>query len=350
MEKPNCKAGGTTRIVAAVVVTTVAGILLAATFFRREEGNLIEKSKWCCATEAREAPERSAASIDSALRYWEEALEMKTTQDGDQQEWYPSYGDELYQAAMIAVRRNQVQCRTNRANMLNCESKEDYLAKVHCIRQALRLLMSDTTMRDWFASMGMQLIADILSTAGYATEDFYVTFEKMMEYVKKPENLTSIEQELRNRKVKDFSFYDAVLDFFLLDAFDDLEDPPASVISIVQNRWLSQSVKETGLGAAIWSVLAAKKQMLKNPRGFMGHCYDISKHVTPALAWGFMGTDEELKGLMNEFKDQVLLFTRSMFSREKCRYSTVAELADDIFALAREIFTTLNQRLSDCPR
>lgn len=34
----------------------------------------------------------------------------------------------------------------------------------------------------------------------------------------------------------------------------------------------------------------------------MGHCYDVSKHVTPALAWGFMGTDEELKGLLNDFK------------------------------------------------
>lgn len=53
--------------------------------------------------------------------------------------------------------------------MLNCESKEDYLAKVYCIRQALRLLMSDTTMRDWFVSMGSQLIADILSTAGYVS-------------------------------------------------------------------------------------------------------------------------------------------------------------------------------------
>lgn len=65
--------------------------------------------------------------------------------------------------------------------MLNCESKEDYLAKVHCIRQALRLLMSDTTMRDWFASMGMQLIADILSTAGYVSliiSDFYSVLTK----------------------------------------------------------------------------------------------------------------------------------------------------------------------------
>lgn len=35
-----------------------------------------------------------------------------------------------------------------------------------------------------------------------ATEDFYSTFDKMMEYVKKEENLEQIEHELRNRKVR----------------------------------------------------------------------------------------------------------------------------------------------------
>ncbi len=41
------------------------------------------------------------------------------------------------------------------------------------------------------------------------------------------------------------SFYDIVLDFLLLDAFDDLESPPTSVTCITQNRWLSNRVKET---------------------------------------------------------------------------------------------------------
>lgn len=353
-----------------------------------------------------------AASIDSALRYWEEALETsgapvaerKSGENGTQYETLhdllkkikelcaeyielssklplssasadredarsevsssdsfhsadddeeialletgPSVkGDELYQAALVLVKHNQIHCRTIRTKMLCCESREDFLAKVHCVRQAVKLLMSDETMRDWFANMGSQLIADILMIAGYATEDFYSTFEKMMKFVKNEDNLPVIEKDLKHRKVKDFGFYDVVLDFLILDAFDDLESPPASVVSIIQNRWLSQSVKETGLSAAIWSVLSAKKQMLKNPHGFMGHCYDISKHVTPALAWGFMGTDEELKGLMEALKDQVLLFSRSMFSLEKCRYSSIPELADDIFLLAREMFENLNQSL-----
>ena len=41
------------------------------------------------------------------------------------------------------------------------------------------------------------------------------------------------------------TFYDIVIDFILLDAFDDLENPPSSVTTVVQNRWLSNGFKET---------------------------------------------------------------------------------------------------------
>ena len=41
------------------------------------------------------------------------------------------------------------------------------------------------------------------------------------------------------------TFYDIVIDFILFDAFDDLENPPSSVTTVVQNRWLSNGFKET---------------------------------------------------------------------------------------------------------
>lgn len=41
------------------------------------------------------------------------------------------------------------------------------------------------------------------------------------------------------------SFFDIVLDFILMDAFEDLENPPSSVIAVLRNRWLSDSFKET---------------------------------------------------------------------------------------------------------
>ena len=46
-------------------------------------------------------------------------------------------------------------------------------------------------------------------------------------------------------QVTDLSFYDVLLDFVLLGAFDDLATPPYSVATAVQNRWLSARIKET---------------------------------------------------------------------------------------------------------
>jgi len=46
-------------------------------------------------------------------------------------------------------------------------------------------------------------------------------------------------------QVKVMSFYDIVIDFLLFDAFDDLDNPPSSVTTVIQNRWLSNGFKET---------------------------------------------------------------------------------------------------------
>lgn len=50
------------------------------------------------------------------------------------------------------------------------------------------------------------------------------------------------------------SFFDIVLDFILMDAFEDLENPPSSVLAVLRNRWLSDSFKETvrEMGGLLW--------------------------------------------------------------------------------------------------
>ena len=47
------------------------------------------------------------------------------------------------------------------------------------------------------------------------------------------------------------------------DTFQDLESPPSSVIAVMNNRWLSNGFKETALQTAIWSVLKAKRRLLR---------------------------------------------------------------------------------------
>lgn len=46
-------------------------------------------------------------------------------------------------------------------------------------------------------------------------------------------------------QVKHLNFYDIVLDFILMDSFEDLENPPVSIRNVLSNRWLNSSFKET---------------------------------------------------------------------------------------------------------
>ena len=39
--------------------------------------------------------------------------------------------------------------------------------------------------------------------------------------------------------------YDIALDFVLMDAFTDLANPPSAVLAALQNRWLTERMKES---------------------------------------------------------------------------------------------------------
>ncbi|XP_078687482.1 mitoguardin-like isoform X3 [Branchiostoma floridae x Branchiostoma belcheri] len=253
---------------------------------------------------------------------------------------------ELYEAARGLLDNEEIPCRTTRTRMLDCLSDREFMAKLHCVRQAFQLLFEDETVRQWMIETGKELISELMWRAEKDPKDFQQAFEDMLRYCEDSNNWESMAEELRARGVMCLSFYDVVLDFILLDAFDDLANPPSSVTAVVQNRWLSNGFKETALATAVWSVLKAKRRMLLYPDGFIAHFYAISEHVSPVLAWGFLGTDEELNQLCYFFKDQVQGFITDVFDFEKTRYSSVHEMSDDIMYLARQRRSLLQERLS----
>lgn len=117
-----------------------------------------------------------------------------------------------------------------------------------------------------------------------------------------------IQDELATRGVLHLTFYDIVLDFILLDAFDDLEDPPSAILAAINNRWISQSFKETALSTAVWTVLKAKRRLLKYPNGFISHFYSINEHLVPTLALGFFGNNKNLNELCTFLKVGIFYF------------------------------------------
>lgn len=85
------------------------------------------------------------------------------------------------------------------------------------------------------------------------------------------------------------------------------------------------------LTTAVWSVLKAKRRMLKYSNGFMAHFYAISEQISPMMAWGFFGPNENLSEVCHYFKEQTMGFLNDIFNFQRCRYTTVEELSADIY-------------------
>ncbi|XP_031225549.1 mitoguardin 2 isoform X1 [Mastomys coucha] len=240
-----------------------------------------------------------------------------------------------YEEALQLVKEGKVPCRTLRTELLGCYSDQDFLAKLHCVRQAFEGLLEERNNQLFFGEVGRQMVTGLMTKAEKSPKGFLESYEEMLSYALRPETWATTRLELEGRGVACMSFFDIVLDFILMDAFEDLENPPSSVLAVLRNRWLSDSFKETALATACWSVLKAKRRLLMVPDGFISHFYSVSEHVSPVLAFGFLGPKPQLSEVCAFFKHQIVQYLRDMFDLDNVRYTSVPALAEDILQLSR---------------
>nr|XP_015210865.1 PREDICTED: protein FAM73A isoform X1 [Lepisosteus oculatus] len=239
----------------------------------------------------------------------------------------------LYEDALRLAEEGQISCRVLRTEMLECLGDTDFLAKLHCVRQACEVILSERATRAFLAETGKKILSAIVVKARKNPKRFEEVFEEMMSFLEHTDHWENTELELAARGVKHLNFYDIVLDFILMDSFEDLENPPISIQNVVNNRWLNSSFKETAVASSCWSVLKQKRQHMKVPDGFIAHFYAVCEHISPVLAWGFLGPKSSLHDFCCFFKDQVLFFLKDIFDLEKVRYSGVDSLAQDVLQL-----------------
>lgn len=201
-----------------------------------------------------------------------------------------------YEEALQLVKEGRVPCRTLRTELLGCYSDQDFLAKLHCVRQAFEGLLEERSNQIFFGEVGRQMVTGLMTKAEKSPKGFLESYEEMLSYALRPETWATTRLELEGRGVACMSFFDIVLDFILMDAFEDLENPPSSVLAVLRNRWLSDSFKETALATACWSVLKAKRRLLMH---------------------------------------QIVQYLRDMFDLDNVRYTSVPALAEDILQLSR---------------
>ncbi|NXI87062.1 MIGA2 protein, partial [Rhipidura dahli] len=275
--------------------------------------------------------EDSSASEDSFFS----AAELFDSLPFEEMSFHLSKPVAAYEEALQLVKEGKVACRTLRTELLGCYSDQDFLAKLHCVRQAFQELLEDESNQLFFGEVGKQMVIGLMTKAEKNPKAFLESYEEMLRYALKQETWPTTQQELEGRGVVCMSFFDIVLDFILMDAFEDLENPPSSVLAVLRNRWLSDSFKETALATACWSVLKAKRRLLMVPDGFISHFYSVSEHVSPVLAFGFLGPKQQLSEVCSFFKHQIVQYLKDMFDFDNVRYTTVQLLAEDILQLSR---------------
>ncbi|KAM5147957.1 mitoguardin 1 [Mantella aurantiaca] len=236
----------------------------------------------------------------------------------------------LYEEAMCLAEEGGIPCRALRTELLECGGDSDFLAKLHCIRQAFQMMLSKTINRKYLVEAGRKILSTLIIRAKKNPKKFEDSYDEMMHFLEQPETWVHTEMELFSRGVRDMNFYDVFLDFIVIDSLEDLENPPLSIQNVVKNRWLNSSFKETAVTSSCWSVLKQKKQQIKVPEGFFSHFYAVCEHICPVLAWGFLGPRNSLNDLCCFYKVQVLHFLKDIFDLEKVSYSSVECLSEDI--------------------
>lgn len=64
------------------------------------------------------------------------------------------------------------------------------------------------------------------------------------------------------------------------------------------------------------------------------------------MAWGFFGPDENLREVCTYFKEETVDFLRDLYNFQKVRYTTVEELAADIYQLMKARVKNISVRFS----
>lgn len=172
---------------------------------------------------------------------------------------YPSDGMSMYDDALSLAESGGVNARRMRIDETGCRNRIEFLARVHCIRQACDHMLADPKVRSWFQETGRSMLSRLLAAAGQATDDFVLAFDRLNAEVVARANTVGIEVALREyagRGVTNFTFFDMVIDYYILDAFDDIKKLPAAATSVIASGWVPLSVKQK-VGFELASVFRA---------------------------------------------------------------------------------------------
>ena len=79
--------------------------------------------------------------------------------------------------------RGDVPCRTDRTEETGCADRTDFLARLHCVREASNVMMAEQEFRQWFIRFGRELMGTLIAKGGGDLTAFHESYDDMMAFV-----------------------------------------------------------------------------------------------------------------------------------------------------------------------
>jgi len=191
-------------------------------------------------------------------------------------------------------------------------SEREFLAKLHCIREAEKLWLNDKQSRIWLRDVTCVILTGLLKADGTDPEPCQENFESLCEWCEG--NYDEMCASLSQKGIAEISIFDVVIDLCLLDGFDLLASPPSAMMSVLSNRWMSEDFKRTAMTTALWSYIGRCRSDPSNENPFMAKLFDLAKTIAPAICWGQMGPQRKFGELFRSFKAEIISLSQDLFA------------------------------------
>lgn len=128
------------------------------------------------------------------------AAELFDTLQLNEGPFIPQKPAAAYEEALKLVHAEEVTCRTMRTELLGCYNDQDFLAKLHCVRQAFQQLLQDEGNQLFFGEVGKQMVTGLIVRAEKNPKGFIENYEEMVQYALKEDTWPTTQRELEGQE------------------------------------------------------------------------------------------------------------------------------------------------------
>ncbi|KII62868.1 hypothetical protein RF11_12229 [Thelohanellus kitauei] len=230
---------------------------------------------------------------------------------------------------------NFIPCRTIRTKNCGCVNDIDYKIKLHALRAAFDSAIEDAGLVDWAITTIEDILVLLITMDERDPSDFMTHFRELVRFCRIEENIPIIHREMFNKGLTNFSFFDVIFDYCILESLDELESPSSTIKSILGSRFLPYYMKRKSLEAGIYQQMSSKKAKVEI-ESFMHRFYNVVECVSCTFACGLFCTSG----------DELQNFTRDCFSTLKSNFRSRESLTTDVIRHFRGRLTHIHNHIA----